>query len=114
MPWVKEDDCVACGICIEECPAGAISMVEDHARIDMDECIRCGTCHEVCPEGAVRHDGEKSGERIEQNIQWVMDLMEHFETEDEKNGLLNRMKKHFTNEINIAEQTLGRLESLEP
>jgi NAD-dependent dihydropyrimidine dehydrogenase PreA subunit len=29
MPWVDKDKCTGCGICIEECPVGAISMEND-------------------------------------------------------------------------------------
>jgi|GEM_PF-3573209 len=58
VPWIKEESCTGCGVCIEECPAGAIAMEDEKTRIDMAECIRCGTCHDACPEGAVRHDSE--------------------------------------------------------
>ena len=26
MPWVDEEKCVACGVCVEECPVEAIAM----------------------------------------------------------------------------------------
>jgi len=65
MPWVNEEMCVGCGVCVEECPVGAISMSKESATINDEECIRCGRCHDVCPEGAVRHDSE----RIPQEIQ---------------------------------------------
>ena len=29
MAYVINDDCVACGTCIDECPVGAISIVEE-------------------------------------------------------------------------------------
>ena len=38
MAYVIGDDCVACGSCIGECPAGAISEGEKYV-IDPDACI---------------------------------------------------------------------------
>ncbi len=53
MPYVITDDCVACGTCAEECPAGAIEEGEDKYVINQDECTECGTCVEVCPNDAI-------------------------------------------------------------
>ena len=113
MPWVKQEDCIGCGICVEECPVDAIAMEDEKAEIDMDNCIRCGTCHDVCPEEAVRHDGEKIPEDVDANIEWTKDLMKHYKTKEEREGFIGRMKKHFNKEKIIMEKTLARLESLE-
>lgn len=113
MPWVKQQDCVGCGVCIEECPVYAISMEDEKAKIDMDECIRCGTCHDVCPQEAVRHDSEKIPQQVEENIKWTDGLMKHYKTQKEKQGFINRIKKHFNKEKTVIEKTLERLETLE-
>ncbi len=112
MPWVKEELCVGCGVCVEECPVEAISMVEEVANINDEECIRCGRCHDVCPEEAVRHDGEKIPEEVEGNLEWVRRLLEHFDTSEERRGLVERMKRYFVKEKKVAEQTIDRLDSL--
>lgn len=55
-PRVAGKKCVACGICRESCPMGAIAMIHgkrSRAFIDDKQCIRCYCCHELCPEGAV-------------------------------------------------------------
>jgi len=41
--------CNACGICVESCPAGALSL--DGGRILWDQvaCVDCDTCIDVCP-----------------------------------------------------------------
>jgi len=46
------ENCVACGTCIDECPVGAISAGDIYV-IDADACIDCGTCASVCPNGAI-------------------------------------------------------------
>jgi uncharacterized protein (DUF362 family)/NAD-dependent dihydropyrimidine dehydrogenase PreA subunit len=45
--------CTACGICVENCPVEAITIVDGRARMDLERCIRCYCCHELCPEDAV-------------------------------------------------------------
>jgi len=112
MPWVNEEMCVGCGVCVEECPVEAISMVEETACIDDEKCIRCGRCHDACPEEAVRHDGERIPQEIEANLDWTRRLLEHFETAEEKRELIQRMKRYFAKEKKVAEQTIERLESM--
>jgi ferredoxin len=112
MPWVKEEDCIGCGTCVEECPVDAISMENEKAHIDMALCIRCGTCHDVCPEEAVRHDSERIPIEIEANMEYTNRLMQHFESEEEKREFLGRMIKHFNKEKVVAEKTIGRVKML--
>ena len=55
-PRVTGEKCVACGICRDSCPTGAITIIDGRRRvalIDDEQCIRCYCCHELCPEGAV-------------------------------------------------------------
>ena len=52
-PKVIWDRCIACGTCIDGCPMGAVSFVNEKAFIDDDKCIRCYCCHELCPEEAI-------------------------------------------------------------
>ena len=112
MPWVNEETCIGCGVCVEECPVEAISMPEETASINDEECIRCGRCHDVCPEEAVRHDSERVSQEIETNLDWTMRLLKHFETAKEKRELIERMKRYFAKEKKVAEQTIERLESM--
>jgi len=112
MPWVKDEMCVGCGACVEECPVEAISMVENVARIDEEECIRCGRCHDTCPEQAVRHDGERIPQEVEANLDWTRRLLRHFDTAEDKQALIERMKRYFGKEKKVAEQTIERLESV--
>ncbi len=52
MACVINDDCTACGSCIDECPVEAISAGEIYS-IDPDSCTDCGACAEVCPVEAI-------------------------------------------------------------
>ena len=112
MPWVKQELCTGCGVCVAECPVEAISISDGKAMLDEKKCIRCGHCHDVCPEEAVRHDSERIPREIEANLQWTHQLLRHFDTAEEKRGLIERMKRYFTKERKVAEQSIARLDQL--
>lgn len=40
--------CIACGYCVEICPAKAMRMEGGRVTIDDAACIRCYCCHELC------------------------------------------------------------------
>lgn len=46
------EDCVACGVCAEECPSEAISSGDIYV-INPDACTDCGACVEVCSSNAI-------------------------------------------------------------
>jgi NAD-dependent dihydropyrimidine dehydrogenase PreA subunit len=53
-PVIKEDDCSACGICVDACPNGVLELVGDLAEpVNDDECDACAACMEECPMGAI-------------------------------------------------------------
>ena len=54
---VANDNCVACGQCVDECPAGAISC-EDPRITNFDLCISCGRCIGLCPNGGRGYEGD--------------------------------------------------------
>lgn len=51
-PVVDHEACTRCGICVEKCPAGALSLKAEIVT-DVDSCILCASCIKVCPEQAV-------------------------------------------------------------
>jgi len=116
MPWVDEEKCIACGICVQECPIDAISMEGGKAEIDMGKCIHCGTCHSVCPREAVRHDGEKIPENVKFNVEQTRQFMDlcakHLGSDDEKRKCLERMRRHYNKEKLVAEKTLEALDKI--
>lgn len=52
-PAVDRGECDVCESCLENCPAGAISVVEGEIRIDRDVCFGCGECLALCPSRAI-------------------------------------------------------------
>jgi len=45
--------CTKCRVCIEHCPAGALSMKKDGPFLDEDKCMACYCCYELCPQQAI-------------------------------------------------------------
>ena len=52
MAYHISDDCISCGACEAECPAGAISEGDGKFEINADLCTECGSCADACPVGA--------------------------------------------------------------
>ncbi|MBN1573220.1 MAG: glycyl-radical enzyme activating protein [Deltaproteobacteria bacterium] len=46
------DKCASCGKCIEECPNGALTLMDKKVVRDYRRCAACGLCGETCPNGA--------------------------------------------------------------
>jgi len=51
---IDEDKCNGCGLCIPNCPEGALQIIDDKARLISDLfCDGLGACIGHCPEGAI-------------------------------------------------------------
>ena len=50
---VNHEACVNCYLCEENCPTGAIELVDGEVVLDDDKCIRCVECTRHCPVGAL-------------------------------------------------------------
>lgn len=51
---IDEDKCTGCGLCIPNCPEGAIQIIDGKARLISDLlCDGLGACLGHCPEGAI-------------------------------------------------------------
>ncbi len=59
-PYILEEKCVQCGMCVTLCPADpkAVNWFDgDKSRAptyDYKNCIRCYCCQEICPESAIK------------------------------------------------------------
>jgi len=70
-------------------------------------------CHDACPHDAVRHDSEKIPQEVEENLEWTKTLLRQYETEEEREAFIQRIKRHFVKEGKVIQKTLERLASLE-
>lgn len=51
---IDEEKCNGCGLCIPNCPEGALQMIDDKARLISDLfCDGLGACLGHCPQGAI-------------------------------------------------------------
>ncbi len=49
-----KDVCAACGACMDECPRGAIEILQGcYASVNEAMCLGCGKCAAICPAGAI-------------------------------------------------------------
>ena len=46
--------CVGLGDCELACKFGAISIVNDLARVDAHKCVACGACEKACPRSVIK------------------------------------------------------------
>ncbi len=53
--FITKDQCIGCQACLECCPFGAISYLEQEAKCEVNQalCKGCGTCAATCPSEAV-------------------------------------------------------------
>lgn len=54
MAMIKEEKCTDCGVCVYDCPLGAISKINNKTVIDSQKCIGCGKCAKSCKFDAIK------------------------------------------------------------
>ncbi len=61
-PYILEDKCVQCGVCVLMCPVEGKAIDWENGDkskapiYDYSKCIRCYCCQELCPESAIELD----------------------------------------------------------
>lgn len=86
---IDEDKCNGCGLCVPNCPEGALQIIDGKARLVSDLfCDGLGACIGNCPEGAIsveKREAEEYDERkvmeniIKQGKNTIKAHLEHLE-----------------------------------
>jgi len=61
---IDKDKCIGCGGCIDACPFGALSLVDNMVVVN-DKCTACGACLLACPVHALNLPQERPQEAAE-------------------------------------------------
>lgn len=48
VTW-KQENCIACGVCVKACRSGALTMQDGKIILDESKCNFCGRCCKSCP-----------------------------------------------------------------
>ena len=51
---IDKTRCVACGVCENTCPLGAVKVrCGCYAAVEAERCVGCGKCAKLCPVGCI-------------------------------------------------------------
>ena len=51
---IDKTRCVACGVCENTCPLGAVKVRRGcYAAVEDERCVGCGKCARLCPVGCI-------------------------------------------------------------
>lgn len=94
---IDEEKCTGCGLCIPNCPEGAIAVIDGKARLVGDLlCDGLGACLGHCPEGAIaveEREAEPYDERrvmenvVRQGPNVIAAHLEHLRSHDQQDDL---------------------------
>jgi len=66
---IDENKCTGCGLCIPNCPEGAIQIIDGKARLVSDlMCDGLGACLGHCPEGAISQEEREADAYDERKV----------------------------------------------
>ncbi|MGL4761036.1 MAG: [FeFe] hydrogenase, group A [Sarcina sp.] len=83
---IKEDFCISCGTCIENCPVGAIEFdASNIAKPNLSKCVGCGLCSTICRTNAISLDFyNKNNTKLTSNyIQLRSNVLENIDSNSE-------------------------------
>ncbi len=111
---IDEEKCNGCGLCIPNCPEGALQIIDEKARLISDLfCDGLGACIGHCPEGAItveEREAEPYDERrvmanvVEQGENTILAHLEHLDDHGEE-GFLREAIAYLNEEgIDVPDQ----------
>ncbi len=76
FPQTDSSKCTRCGICVQDCPANAITL--NPLKIDKEKCIGCGKCITSCHFEAIKkpEDSEKTQRFLEGLVEYTKPVIE--------------------------------------
>ncbi len=94
---IDEKKCTGCGLCIPNCPEGAIQIIDGKARLISDLfCDGLGACLGHCPEGVITviereaeayKEKEVMGNVVQQGANVISAHLQHLHSHGEKEYL---------------------------
>ena len=77
-PLFNEEACIACGVCVPECPDRALDLKNNRLIRQDHKCQGCFTCSGICPEEAfkpaIRQVGILAGGRLGRHPAWAREV----------------------------------------
>ncbi|MGD0230449.1 MAG: DUF362 domain-containing protein [Syntrophorhabdales bacterium] len=67
-PQINVKRCKGCSLCLDYCPANAISITGKKAAIEGHRCIGCGECIVTCPQGAVEIQWDQDHDKFQKKM----------------------------------------------
>lgn len=100
-PVLDPGPCVGCGLCVEACHLGALTMQAGLPVLDPARCVACGDCSKACPAAALKplrtgidlYAGGRWGREKQSGL-----LIARFLTRDEAVEAVGNIKKWYTRE----------------
>ncbi|MBU3105166.1 4Fe-4S binding protein [Clostridium gasigenes] len=52
--YIDTKYCVACGVCVKNCPVNAIKVNKGmYAEVNFEKCVGCSKCSKICPASVI-------------------------------------------------------------
>lgn len=74
---ISPSRCIRCGICVDVCPEGGITVSEEGVAIDFAACHACGACSKVCYSKAITYVAEEM--TVEEVMETVLQDKEFYQ-----------------------------------
>lgn len=66
---IDEEKCDGCGLCLPNCPEGALQVIDEKVRLVSDlYCDGLGACIGHCPQGAITIEEREAGKYDERKV----------------------------------------------
>ncbi len=120
---IDEEKCDGCGLCVPNCPEGALQMVDGKAKLVGEiYCDGLGACIGHCPQGAItveEREADQYDERlVMRNIvtkgeDVLREHLEHLDEHEQRDYLKDAMRYLIENDIAVPEK-FGKPEYVSP